>query len=180
MNAHVSPSTTTPNSYGEMIEPTTLKIQRVLPGSAERVWEYLTKSELRRQWLASGNMEAKAGAPFELTWRNNELTTPPGKTPEGFGAEHTMKSQIIEWDPPRKLAFTWGSGGDVTFTLEPRGERTLLTVVHTGLVDRGIRTKVGPGWHAHLDVLAARMGGVEPEPFWDHWSRLQKEYEKRV
>ena len=177
MNAHV---TATLYSYGEMIEPTTLKIQRVLPGPAERVWDYLTKSDLRRQWLASGDMQMKAGSLFELTWRNNELTNPPGKTPEGFGAEHTMKSQIVECDPPHKLMFTWGSGGDVTFTLEPRGDRTLLTVVHRGLVDRGTRIKVGPGWHAHLDVLAARMGGTEPEPFWDHWSRLQKDYEQIV
>src|SRR5690606_21439710 len=100
--------------------------------------------------------------------------------PQDFGAEHKMQSTILECDPPRKLAFTWQGGGDVTFTLEPRGDRTLLTVVHRGLVERSARTKVGPGWHAHLDVLVARMGGTEPEPFWDHWSRLQKDYEKRV
>jgi len=179
MNAHATASAQAGN-YGEMIEPTTLKIQRVLPGSAERVWDYLTKSDLRRQWLASGEVEMKPGAPFALTWRNNELTNPSGKIPDGFGAEHTMQSRIVECDPPRKLKFTWGSGGDVTFTLEPRGERTLLTVVHTGLVDRGVRTKVGPGWHAHIDVLAARMGGTEAAPFWDNWSRLQKDYESRV
>jgi uncharacterized protein YndB with AHSA1/START domain len=178
MNAH---ATATVDNYGEMIEPTTLKIQRVLPGPVERVWEYLTKSELRRQWFAGGNMEMKAGASFELVWRNNELTNPPGKPPEGFGEEHRMTSTIIECDPPRKLAFTWGQcNGDVTFTLEPRGDRTLLTVVHRGLVDRGVRAKVGPGWHAHIDVLAARMAGTEPEPFWDNWARLQKDYEKRV
>jgi uncharacterized protein YndB with AHSA1/START domain len=57
MNAHVS----TAASYGEMIEPTTLKIQRMLPGSVERVWDYLTKSELRRQWFAAGDMEMKTG-----------------------------------------------------------------------------------------------------------------------
>jgi len=176
MNAHA----TAVADFGEMIEPTTLRIQRILPGSVERVWDYLTKSELRRQWLAAGNMEMKAGSPFELTWHNDELTNPPGHRPEGFGAEHSMKSQIVECDPPRKLMFTWGNGGDVTFTLEPRGERTLLTVVHRGLVERSTRTKVGPGWHAHLDVLAARMGGTEPAPFWDHWTRLQKDYEQRV
>jgi uncharacterized protein YndB with AHSA1/START domain len=144
------------------------------------VWDYLTKSELRRKWLASGDMQMEAGSSFELTWRNDELTNPPGHRPEGFGAEHTMPSKIVECDPPRKLMFTWGNGGDVTFTLEPRGDRTLLTVVHRGLVDRGVRTKVGPGWHAHLDVLAARMGGTEPEPFWDNWSSLRDDYDQRL
>ena len=30
-----------------------------------------------------------------------------------------------------------------------------------------------------LDILLARMSGQEPEPFWDGWSRLRAEYEKR-
>lgn len=178
MNAHA----TAVASFGEMIEPTTLKIQRMLPGSVERVWDYLTKSELRRQWFAAGDMEMKAGTSVELVWRNNELTNPPGKLPDGFSGEHKMTSTIIACDPPRKLAFTWGMGatGNVTFTLEPRGDRTLLTVVHTGLADPNVRSKVGPGWHAHIDVLAARMAGIEPEPFWDNWTRLKADYDKRL
>jgi hypothetical protein len=32
----------------------------------------------------------------------------------------------------------------------------------------------------HLDVLAARVAGSEPEPFWDGWSRLKKEYDRRL
>ena len=71
--------------YGELVEPTTLKIQRLLPGPIERVWAYLTDSDLRRQWLASGQMEMKVDAPFELVWRNDELTDPPGRKPPGFG-----------------------------------------------------------------------------------------------
>jgi uncharacterized protein YndB with AHSA1/START domain len=178
MNAHA----TTVANFGEMIEPATLKIQRVLPGSVERVWEYLTKSELRRQWFAAGDMEMKQGATVELVWRNNELTNPPGKLPEGFSGEHKMTSTITACDPPRKLAFTWGmgGGGDVTFTLEPRGERTLLTIVHTGLADPKVRGNVGPGWHAHIDVLAARMAGTEPQPFWDNWTQLKADYETRL
>ena len=34
-----------------------------------------------------------------------------------------MKSEITEYDPPRKLSFTWGSTGGVTFELEPRGDK---------------------------------------------------------
>ena len=43
---------TKPGAYGELIEPTTLKIQRLLPGPVERIWAYLTDSELRRKWMA--------------------------------------------------------------------------------------------------------------------------------
>jgi uncharacterized protein YndB with AHSA1/START domain len=170
----------TPDAYGEMIEPATLKIQRLLPGPIERIWAYLTESELRRKWLASGEMQMKVGAPFELTWRNSELTSPPGQRPEGFGDEHRMQSEITELDPPRKLSFTWGNNGDVTFELAPAGNRVLLTVIHRRLRDRNMTLMVGAGWHMHLDILVARASGTKPEPFWDGWSRLKKEYEKRV
>ena len=54
---------TKPDAYGALIEPTTLKIQRLLPGPIERIWAYLTDSDLRRKWLAAGAMEMKVGAP---------------------------------------------------------------------------------------------------------------------
>jgi uncharacterized protein YndB with AHSA1/START domain len=170
----------TADAYGSLIEPATLKIQRLLPGPIERVWAYLTESELRRQWLAAGQMEMEVGTPFELVWHNNELTDPPGERPAGFGDEHRMQSRITEFDPPRKLAFTWQGSGDVSFELEPRGNKVLLTVIHRRLPDRATLLKVGPGWHMHLDVLVARATGEEPEPFWDGLSRLRKEYDRRL
>jgi uncharacterized protein YndB with AHSA1/START domain len=173
-------SFTPPSAYGALIEPATLKIERLLPGPIERVWAYLTDSNLRRKWLAAGEMELKVGAPFELTWRNDELTDPPGARPEGFGCEHSMQSRITELDAPRHLVITWGANGDVTFDLTPKGEEVLLTIVHRRLADRATMLMVGPGWHMHLDVLAAQMRGTTTEPFWDGWLRLQKEYEQRI
>jgi hypothetical protein len=32
----------------------------------------------------------------------------------------------------------------------------------------------------HLDILVACATNTEPEPFWDGWSRLKKEYDRRV
>ena len=164
----------TVDAYGVLTEPATLKIQRLLPGPIERVWAYLTESDLRRKWLAAGEMEMKVGAPFELVWRNDELTDPPGQRPAGFSEEHRMQSRITELDPPRKLAFTWQDSGDVSFELEPKGNEVLLTVIHRRLPDRATMLKVGAGWHMHLDVLVARASGEEPAPFWDGWSRLAK------
>ena len=169
------------DAYGALSEPATLTIQRMLPGPIERVWAYLTESDLRRQWLASGEMEMKVGAPFELVWRNSELTNPPGKRPEGFSEEHRMPSRIIELDPPRKLSFAWRNSGDVTFMLEPRGEKVLLTVVHRRLPNRGETLGVSAGWHAHLDMLVARLNGEElTEPFWDRWIKLKADYDPRI
>ncbi|MBI3517275.1 MAG: SRPBCC family protein [Proteobacteria bacterium] len=170
----------TRSAYGSLIEPTTLKIQRRLPGPIERVWAYLTESDLRKQWLAAGAMEMTVGASFELVWRNDELTDPPGQRPAGFGAEHRIQSKIIDVDPPRRLAFTFGNAGDVTFELEPRGDAVLLTVIHRRLPDRSTMLKVSAGWHAHLDVLVARATGQTPAPFWDGWSRLQQDYDRQL
>jgi hypothetical protein len=39
---------------------------------------------------------------------------------------------------------------------------------------------VSTGWHAHLDMLAARLSGEESEPFWDRFSRLRAEYDRRI
>jgi uncharacterized protein YndB with AHSA1/START domain len=166
--------------YGVLTEPATLKIQRLLPGPIDRVWSYLTKSELRRQWLASGDMEMKVGAPFELVWRNDELTSPPGDRPEGFSEKKRMQSRITELHPPRRLSFAWTGAGDVTFELEPQGDEVLLTVTHRRLPDRRNVLGVSAGWHAHLNLLVARMTGKKANPFWDDMVRLRKDYDGRL
>lgn len=168
------------DGYGELIEPATLKIERLLPGTIERVWEYLTQSDLRRQWLAAGEMEMKAGAPFELTWRNDELTDPPGERPAGFGEEHRMQSRIVELDPPRKLTITWSGSGNVSFELARKGDEVLLTIIHRRLPDRSSLLMHVAGWHMHLDILAARVTASPPEPFWDGWRRLMTDYDRRL
>ena len=167
-------------AYGVVSEPATLTLQRLLPGPIERVWAYLTQSDLRKQWLASGDMEMKTGAQFQLTWRNDELTDPPGRRPEGFGEEHSLQSEITELDAPRRLAFGFGGGSEVTFELEPKGNDVLLTLTHRRVPDRGYLLSVSAGWHAHLDLLVARMSGGEALPHWDHWSRLRAENAQRI
>ncbi|RFB81236.1 SRPBCC family protein [Methylovirgula sp. 4M-Z18] len=175
MNEHVSG-----DGYGVLSEPATLTIQRRLHGPIERVWAYLTDSDLRRQWLAAGDMELAAGTAFEFVWRNDELTQPPGQRPEGFEAEHRMQGRIVEVDPPHKLVIAWRDSGDVSFELQPRGDLVLLTLTHRRLPNRDTMLRVGPGWHIHLDILVARIAGTTPEPFWDGWSRLKREYERRL
>lgn len=111
----------TRDAYGVLTEPTTLKIQRLLPGPIERVWAHLTESDLRRQWLAAGPMQMKVGSSFEFVWRNDELSNPPGERPAGFPEEQRMQSRITECEPPRKLSFTWQGSDDVSFELTPAG-----------------------------------------------------------
>jgi uncharacterized protein YndB with AHSA1/START domain len=172
--------TATLDAYGELIEPATLKIQRLLPGSVERCWAYLTESELRRQWLAAGQMEMKVDAPFELVWRNDELNETPSKRPDGFPEEDRMQSRITEVDPGRTLSFAWGKDGEVTFMLKEVGANTLLTIVHRRISDRPNMLGISAGWHMHLDVMAAKLNGRKPDDFWSGWQRLRTEYESRI
>ena len=169
------------DDYGTLTENATLTMTRLLPGPIDRVWAYLTESDLRRQWLASGTMEMRKGATFELVWRNSELSDPPGARPEGFGDEHRLNSEITELDPPHRLGFIWGDTGGVTMELEEKGDEVLLTVTHRRIAERSSQLNISAGWHAHLDALAAKLAG-EPlaEPFWDHWVGLKSDYERRI
>jgi hypothetical protein len=53
-------------------------------------------------------------------------------------------------------------------------------VIHRRLPDRATMLMVGAGWHMHLDIRVSRATGKEPEPFWNGWSRLKKEYGGRI
>jgi uncharacterized protein YndB with AHSA1/START domain len=167
-------------TYAVLDEPTTLRIERLLPGPVQRVWDYLTKSELRGQWFASGEMDLSVGGAVELIWRNDELTDPPGRRPEGASGEHRMQSRIVEIDLLRKLTISWGPGSTVSFELEGRGSDVLLTIVHRGVADRAKLLSFAPGWHTHLGLLAARLDGRRPKPFWDEIARLKDEYDRRM
>ena len=73
-----------------------------------------------------------------------------------------------------------GQDRGVTFELEPVGDKVMLTVTHRRMPDRSTMLNVSAGWHAHLDVLAARTAGKAPGPFWDHWVSLKAEYDQRL
>jgi len=166
--------------FGAIIAPRTLQMQRLLPGPIERVWDYLTKSDLRRQWLSSGEMPMKVNVPFELVWHHDELTTPPGTRPDGMGPQTHMPTQLTHCEPPHKLGFLFMGDSEVIFELKPAGAKVLLTLTHRNLPSRGMMVGVSTGWHTHLDVLAARLAQTKIENFWDHWRGYKAEYDKRI
>lgn len=166
------------DSYGVLTDPTTLKIQRMLPGPIERVWSYLTDGELRRKWLAAGQMELKPGSAFELVWRNDELTDPPGTRPADMGTEHRMQCRVLECDAGHRVVFTWGANAEVSFQVDRRGDNVLLTIEHKRVTERAVLLNVSAGWHAHVDVLVAVLGQTRAAPHWDNWSALREEYDE--
>ena len=172
--------------FGIRTAPDTVRVERLLPGPIERVWDYLTDPDLRVQWLAAGEMEPRTGGRVDLVFHNNALTdsddAPPAKYAK-YGGETHLPGRITEWDPPRTLAFDWGAGDDmshVRFELAPQGKQVRLVVVHSRLATRDGMLSVSAGWHAHLDILRDRMEGRAPDGFWRSHSRLEAEYDRRL
>jgi len=163
--------------HGVLTPDNTLRIQRRLPGPIERVWAYLTESDLRSQWLASGTMALQPGASFELVWRNDELSKSAAERPEGFAAESRATCQFIEVDAPRRLRYIWPGVGEVTMELEADGAEVLLTLTHRQLLGERLILNVRAGWHAHLALLVARLGNGEVPSLWATWKKVRLEYE---
>jgi uncharacterized protein YndB with AHSA1/START domain len=174
------------SEHGVVVEPGTVRFERLLPGPIERVWAYLTESDKRGRWLASGPMEPGAGGKVELHFRHADLSPQPDTIPEKYrqyesGASFT--GRITRWEPPRRLSHTWaedaGEDSEVDFELSPQGDQVLLVLTHRRLGDRDAMISVASGWHTHLGILSEHLAGGTPAPFWARHAELEADYGER-
>lgn len=171
------------SEYGVITEAGSVRFERLLPGPIERVWAYLTESDKRATWLASGPMQLSVGGRVELFFRHADLSATVEPTPERYCRFENgvgLEGRITRCEPPRLLAHTWGGeAGDseVTYDLSEVGDKVRLVLTHRRLGDRGMLISVAGGWHTHLAILADRLAGREPPPFWSAHARLAAEYE---
>lgn len=169
------------NEYGVVTDPGTVRIERVLPGPIDRVWDYLTDSDKRGRWLASGEMEPRIGGRVGLHFRNAELSGGYEPAPAKY-REHECKGeshgQVTAWEPPRRLAYTWSGNSEVTFELSSDDADVFLVLTHRLLPSRDEMLSVSAGWHAHLGILSDRLAGRAPRPFWATHTKLEAEYER--
>ena len=162
-----------------LVEPGTVRLERLLPGPVERVWAFITESDKRAKWLCAGEFDLRVGGRVRLQFDNsrlpNEGATPPEYKGRGMGQ---FEGVITRLELNRVLAHTWTwNGGDteVTYQLAPRGNDVLLTIVHRRLGKDLVPAVMG-GWDVHSGILEDLLNGVEPRPFWKTHSRLEKEY----
>lgn len=177
-------ATLSTGDHGALIADDTMHFERLFPGSVERLWSYLTDSEKRARWLASGPIASNVGTKLELRFRNAELSRDDDRAPEKYrdyensGAIH---GRVTRCEPPRLLAFTWcdredgDDASEVCFELERREEGVLLTLTHRRL-GREQMPSVGAGWHTHLGILDDLLRDREPRPFWRTHTALETEY----
>ncbi len=177
----------TMDRYGKLIAPNTIRFERILPGPIERAWSYLTDSEKRAKWLASGPMELHVGGAARLTWLHREMDAAPEAIPEQFRQlenGHTMDAQVTRCEPPHVLAFTWGKRvealSEVVIELSERGNEVLLVLTHERLPNHKDLLGISGGWHTHLDVLVEHLNGRTSEGFWGKMVQLNSEYTTRL
>ena len=172
------------DSFASLVAPGTVSLERLLPGPIERIWDYLTDSALRGQWLATGDMQQSVGSAFRLNWRNNELSADKTPAPERFRnyTDHSMDSRITRCEPPRVLAFTWGddAAGEVLFELTARGDKVHLVITHRGLVTDESLKNVASGWHAHLTIVLDILEHKAPRNFWHVFETIEAQNRQRM
>jgi uncharacterized protein YndB with AHSA1/START domain len=153
-----------PPQTGEPRDAVLLEV--VYPHPIERVWRALTDPAAITRWLMENDFRPVLGYRFTLR------EVPPSGQWRGY-----VECEVVEVDPPRRLAYSWDGGGMpptlVTFTLEavPTGTRLLLE--HTGFAAGGewgvtVRDVLAGGWDTKLlrellPALLDRMAAEEAE-----------------
>lgn len=175
--------------FGTLIEPGTIEFEQMLPGPIGRIWEYLTKSELKGRWLAAGEVEPRIGGKVELHFKNSNLSETDDPTPEKYKDMEDgafFEGKVTNWNPPYLLSYTWsedsGEESEVTFELIPKDDnKVLLRLTHRRLGDeRDMLIGVAAGWHTHLGILAERLEGKKVRGFWSVHTKMEKAYAKRI
>lgn len=116
-----------------------LRIERTLAHPPEKVWRALTEPAHLHHWF-----------PFDV---EVELT-PGGKITfleQGGGAGPSTYGEVLEADPPRIFAFTWGDD-ELRWELRPEGDGALLVFTHV-FGDRAGAASFTAGWMTCIDAL---------------------------
>jgi uncharacterized protein YndB with AHSA1/START domain len=148
----------------------TVRLERRLAASVDRVWAALTDPARLGDWLAP----VESGAPG-----------PDGVFVLRMNGDETATCTVTGWDPPHELRLTWDYTGEpaseLVLRLEPVGDGTLLRLDHTRL-DVDV-VQYGAGWHVHLDNLDVHLGGGDVRAegcagasFMDAWESLAPRY----
>jgi uncharacterized protein YndB with AHSA1/START domain len=155
-------------TYEIVDDRSALTFERRLTHSVERVWRAVSEpAELAHWFPCAMSGDLRPGGTLTFAFPGGEM--PP------------TEGEVIEIDPPRSLAFTWGD--DVLrIELEPDDEGCVLHfVVLFDDADRASRDAAG--WHVCLDHLEEHLGGAATqapsgEPT-SQWRTHYEEYQRR-
>jgi len=123
---------------------------------ADVVFAYFMDPARIVRWIGEhAEIEPRVGGVFRVRMADGNVTS----------------GELVELDPPRRLAFTWGweGGGPVPpgsstveVELTPDGDGTLVRLTHRGLPDEA-RALHQEGWDRFLPALASVAGAQRDE-----------------
>jgi uncharacterized protein YndB with AHSA1/START domain len=144
-----------------------LRYERRLAHPPQKVWRALTEpSELLAWFPCAVEGERRLGARLRFVFKGEE--GPPDQ------------GTITEWDPPRSLAFTWGTEV-LRFELRPTDGGCLLIFTHA-FDERAKAARDATGWHVCLDALQASLTGDVSPTIWsnERGAAVYAEYAARI
>ena len=125
----------------------------------EKLWHALTDGDFTERYWFGARLKSdwKVGSTFEML-RGDGTVSDAGK--------------VVEYDPPRRLAYTFVNLSDkykddlpalATFVLEPYGKLVKLTLTHQGFRDGSkFFAGISRGWPAILSSLKSLLETGQP------------------
>jgi len=142
-----------------------LRFERRLRHPADQVWQALTEPDALRHWFPQEvDGDLSVGGKLRFSFAED------GKAPEFHGV-------VLECDPPRVLAYTWGED-TLRWELVPDGEGGCRLIFTDTILEQGKAARDGAGWHVCLDMLGAWLDGAAPPPP-GRWQRVHPVYVER-
>ena len=138
----------------------TIQREILIPQPREQVWRGLTDSTALAEWMFPNDFEPRIGHHFTFQ-------VPPNPKARFDGL--VVRCEVLECQPPSRLAFSWSAGGlvdtRVSFRLEPDGAGTRVLFEHSGFDvarPRGEQAFRGAehGWAKMLGQLPAVVAGL--------------------
>jgi uncharacterized protein YndB with AHSA1/START domain len=137
-----------------------LRFERHLPKPVDTVWRAVTDPTEMRTWFPTRIEidEWDVGAALTHNFDEHDIEPLPGT--------------VLEWDPPRRVSFTWGAD-TISFELRPARDGG-TTFVLTEELSANHAARNAAGWDACLDRLQL---GVEREGWLPRYERYVAAFE---
>jgi len=129
---------------------------------AERVFQALTRSEELTRWFTDPSCPLKFWKMDGQLGGRYHYATEKGTVVVNKVSEFECEGEILEYDPPRLLAYTWIANWHndksrrtvVRWDLTPTKTGTLVKVKHSGLAqEEAARKDYSGGWPGVLEML---------------------------
>ncbi len=132
-----------------------LRFERKLSQPVDVVWRAVTDPAEMRAWFPTRIVidEWKVGADLTHHFDEHDIETLPGK--------------VLEWEPPHRVAFTWGTD-TIAFDLAPAPDGG-TTFVLTEELSKNIAARNAAGWEICLDRLAHGVDGETWQPRFERY-----------